>query len=77
MAKIIYVVEYPYLLGTKNIIDRTNNERVKLALGMSNLCTYLISRLLKIKMKYEDIFHEKLNINDKVIENAIDNTKVI
>ena len=50
---------------------------MKLALGMSNLCTYLISRLLKIKMKYEDIFHEKLNINDKVIENAIDNTKVI
>ena len=42
---------------------------------MPNLCTYLISRLLKIKMRYEDIFHEKLNIYDKVIENTIDNIK--
>jgi hypothetical protein len=42
---------------------------------MPNLCTYLISRLLKIKIRYEDIFHEKLNIYDKVIENTIDNTK--
>ena len=48
---------------------------MKLALGMSNLCTYLISRVLKLKMKYEYIFHEKLNIYDKVIENTIDNTK--
>ena len=56
---------------------RTNSERMKLALGIPDLCTYLISRLLKlkIKMRYEDIFHEKLNIYDKVIENTIDNTK--
>ena len=48
---------------------------MKLALEIPDLCTYLISRLLKLKMKYEDIFHEKLNIYDKVIENTIDNTK--
>jgi hypothetical protein len=55
--------------------DRTNNERMKLALGIPDLCTYLISRLLKLKIKYENIFHEKLNIYDKVIENTIGNTK--
>ena len=59
--------------------DRTNNERMKLALGIPDLCTYLITRLLKLKIKYENIFHEKLNIYDKVydkvIENTIDNIK--
>ena len=29
----------------------------------------------KIKNKYDNIFHEKLNIYDKVIENTIDNIK--
>ena len=48
---------------------------MKLALGIPDLCTYLISRLLKLKIKYENIFHEKLNIYDKVKENTIDNTK--
>ena len=55
--------------------DRTNNERMKIALGIPDLCTYLISRLLKLKIKYENIFHEKLNIYDKVIEITINNTK--
>ena len=48
---------------------------MKLALRMPDLCTYLISRLLKLKIKYENLFHEKLNIYDKVIENTIGNTK--
>jgi len=54
---------------------RTNSERMKLALGIPDLCTYLISRLLKLKIKYENIFDEKLNIYDKVIEITINNTK--
>ena len=54
---------------------RTNSERMKLALGIPDLCIYLISRLLKLKIKYENIFHEKLNIYDKVIEITINNTK--
>ena len=53
----------------------TNNERMKLVLRIPELCTYLISRLLKLKIKYENIFHEKLNIYDKVIEITINNTK--
>ena len=48
---------------------------MKLALGMPDLCTYLISRLLKLKIKYENLFLEKLNIYDKVMENPIGNTK--
>ena len=54
---------------------RTNSERMKLALGIPDLCTYLVSRLLKLKIKYENVFHEKLNIYDKVIEITIKNTK--
>ena len=38
----------------------TKSERMKLALGIPELCTYLISRLLKLKIKYENIFHEIL-----------------
>ena len=53
----------------------TNSERIKLVLGIPNLCTYLISRLFKLKIKYENIFHEKLNIFDKLIEITINNTK--
>ena len=55
--------------------DKTNNERMKLALRIPDLCTYLISRSLKPKIKFENIFHEKLNIYDKVIEITIKNTK--
>ena len=54
---------------------RTNSERMKLALGIPDLCTYLTSRLLKLKIKYENIFHEQLNIYDKIIEKIIGNTK--
>ena len=53
---------------------KTNSERMKFALGISDLCTYLISRLLKLKIKYENVFHEKINIYHKVIEITINNT---
>ena len=35
----------------------------------------LISRFLKQKIKYKDIFNEEINIYDKVIKNTIDNMK--
>ena len=54
---------------------RTNNERMKLVLGIPDLCTYLISWLLRLKTKYENIFNEKLNIYDNVIEETIGNIK--
>ena len=38
---------------------RTNNERMKLALGIPYLYTYVLSSLLKLKIKFENIFHEK------------------
>ena len=54
---------------------RTNSERMKLALGIPDLCTYLISRLLKLKIKYENIFHVELNIYNNIIEKTIGNIK--
>ena len=40
----------------------TNNSRLKIALGLPDLETYLVSRLLKLKEKYEYIFKEKLTM---------------
>ena len=37
---------------------RTNTERLKIALGLPNLNIYLIQRLIKLKIKYENIFKE-------------------
>ena len=37
---------------------RTNNKRLKLALGIPDLYVYLISRLLRLKIKYENTFNE-------------------
>ena len=54
---------------------RINNERLKIALGIPNLDVYLISRLLRLKIKYEKTFNEKLNIYNNVIENTIGNIK--
>ena len=39
------------------------------------MCVYLITRLLRLKTKYENIFNEKLNIYDNVIEKTIGNIK--
>ena len=47
---------------------KTNSVRLKIALGIPDLCVYLISRLLRVKIKYENTFNEKLNIYDNVIE---------
>ena len=48
---------------------------MKLAIGIPDLCTYLISRLLRLKTKYENTFNEKLDIYDNVIEETIGNIK--
>ena len=55
---------------------RTNNSRLKIALGLPDLNTYLICRLLKLKEKYEYIFNEKLTMYDKKIKQIL-NTKDI
>ena len=52
---------------------RTNNERIKIALGISNLNMYLLSRLLKLNRKYVNLFNENWTIYDKIIENEIGN----
>ena len=38
---------------------RTNNIRLKIAIGIPDLYIYLISRLLRLKIKYENVFKEK------------------
>ena len=40
-------------------------ERLKIALGLPDLNTYLIQRLIKLKIKYENIFNEKLTMYDE------------
>ena len=51
---------------------RTNNSRLKIALKLPNLNTYLICRLLKLKdNKYEYIFNKKLTMYDKVIKKVL------
>ena len=54
---------------------RTNSIRLKIELGIPDLDVYLISRLLRLKIKYENTFNEKLNIYYNVIEKAIGNIK--
>ena len=39
--------------------QRTNNTRLKISLGLPDLWVYLISRLLRLKIKYENTFNEK------------------
>ena len=34
--------------------ERSNSIRLKIALGIPDLCVYLISRLLRLKTKYEN-----------------------
>ena len=51
---------------------RTNNSRLKIALGLPDLETYLVCRLLKLKEKYEYIFKEKLTMYDKIIKQILD-----
>ena len=35
-----------------NITTRTNSNRLKISLGLPDLNTYLVQRLLKLKIKY-------------------------
>ena len=51
----------------------TNNVRLKIALGIPDLCVYLISRLARLKIKYENVFNEKLNIYINAIGKTIGN----
>ena len=57
------------------LLKRTNNVRLKIALGIPDLCVYLISRLARLKIKYENVFNEKLNIYNNIIEKIIGNIK--
>ena len=54
---------------------RKNNVRLKIALGIPDLCVYLISRLSRLKIKYENVFNEKLNIYNNITEKEISNIK--
>ena len=40
----------------------TNTQRLKLALGLPDLNTYLVQRLIKLKIKNENTFSEKLTM---------------
>ena len=46
---------------------RINKIKLKISLGIPDLCVYLISKLLKLKIKYENLFNEKLNIYNNII----------
>ena len=37
---------------------RTNNVRLKIELGIPDLYVYLITRLARLKIKYENVFNE-------------------
>ena len=50
---------------------RINNERLKIALGIPDLNIYLVQRLIKLKIKYENIFNEKLTMYDKTIKDIL------
>ena len=50
------------------LAKRTNTERLKIALGLPDLNTYLIQRLIKLKIKYENIFNEILIMYDETIK---------
>ena len=50
-----------------NITTRTNSIRLKIALGLPDLNTYLVQRLIKLKIKYEKVFDDKLTMYDKSI----------
>ena len=40
------------------LANRTNSERLKIALGLPDLFTFLIQRLIKLKVKNENIFEK-------------------
>ena len=46
------------------LLISTNTQRLKLALGLPDLNTYLVQHLIKLKIKYENTFIEKLTMSD-------------
>ena len=42
------------------LTNRTNSERLKIVLGLPDLFNFLVQRLIKLKVKYENVFEEKL-----------------
>ena len=58
---------------------RTNNNKLRTALGIPDIKIYLYKRLQKLKIKYKKNFYLKLTLYDKikVIENIIDNLNEI
>ena len=56
---------------------RTNNSRLKIVLGLPDLNSYLLCRLLKLKEKYEYIFKEKLTIYNKIIKQVLDTEYIL
>ena len=58
---------------------RTNNNKLRTALGIPDIKIYLFKRLQKLKNKYKINFKEKLTFYDKiqVSDNIIDNLNEI
>ena len=58
---------------------RTNNNKLRTALGIPDIKIYLYKRLQKLKIKYEMNFKEKLTFYDKIMvsDNIIDNLNKI
>ena len=58
---------------------RTNNNKLRTALGIPDIRIYLYARLQKLKFKYEMNFNERLTFYDniKVSDNIIDNLNEI
>ena len=58
---------------------RTNNNKLRTALGIPDIRIYLYARLQKLKYKYEMNFNERLTFYDniKVSDNIIDNLNEI
>ena len=70
----IYRIDKVMITNIKQLLKlpiRTNYNILKILLGLPDLNTYLICRLLKLKDKYEYIFNEKLTMYDKVIKEVI------
>ena len=54
------------------LTNRTNSKRLKIALGLLDLFTFLAQRLIKQKVKYEYVFEEKLTLYYKSIKEILD-----
>ena len=66
-------------MGNALFFLRTNNNKLRTALGIPDIKIYLYKRIKKLKIKYEKNFNEKLEFYDniKVSDNIIDNLNEI